>query len=72
MKRFLAPLLILFAMTAVHAQIEGRDATVTVHPPKMRQVDKGRNVTQEVTLATASSSYTLRHDIVSAPMIHGR
>lgn len=64
MKRFLAPLLILFAMTAVHAQIEGRDATVTVHPPKMRQVDKGRNVTQEVTLATASSSYTLRYDIV--------
>ncbi|HOM83233.1 MAG: hypothetical protein GX785_03175 [Armatimonadetes bacterium] len=65
MKRLLAPLLmLLFATTGAQPQLEDRDATVTVHPPKTRQIQKGRNVTQDVTLATASASYTLRYDIV--------
>ncbi|MBM3475662.1 MAG: hypothetical protein FJX75_20550 [Armatimonadetes bacterium] len=52
------------AASLVNAQPPTDWATVTVAPPRVSQVEAGRQVEQNVTLANAQADYTLCYDIV--------
>ena len=72
MKMTCGVLLLLTAAIVVSAQDLAGNACVTVGRPQVSKHDKGRHIVQDVTLASAVASYTLRYDIVELADEPGR
>jgi len=59
-----AVLLALLTLVPVGAQAQEPDASVTVAPPRVSEVEQGTRMVQDVTLATSFASYTLEYDAI--------